>query len=192
MEDLMTTALEESINPKTGLFIKNPTRIDITATAENQQDIVDAVKGIKQKLARLVYQYNDIDRTDPPPLSGILKIREMSEEERVGFFKSLMRFKPQIIKLHINLGNYTNKRKIVNQKTNLLNSNKPRFHTEVAEKMAEAFNDIPNVVELVYTVNLTPSSILATAEVYAVSDEDYADDNLFAPAIGIEHIIANI
>jgi len=187
----MTTALEESINPKTGLFIKNPTRIDITANAENQQDIVDAVKGIKQKMARLVYQYGDIDKADPPPLSGILKIREMTEEQKVGFFKSLMRFKPQIIKLHINLGDYTNKRKVVNQKTNLLNSNKPRFHTEVAEKMAEVFSDIPNVVELVYTVNLTPSSILATAEVFSVSDEDYANNDLFAPAIGIEHIIAS-
>jgi hypothetical protein len=187
----MSDVSEQVINPKTGLYIKNPTRLDITASADNQQDIVNAVVGVKSRTARFTYQYSDIDKSDPPPLSGITKIREMTDEQRLGFFKSLMRFKPNIIKLHVNLGNYAGKRRVNSTKVNMLNSNKPRFHTEVAEKIADVFNDTPNVVELVYTVNLTPNSLIATAEVYSVSDEDYKNDDLFAPAIGLEHLVAS-
>jgi hypothetical protein len=188
----MNNAPEQTINPKTGLYSRNPTRLEITASAENQQEIVDAVVGIKSRVGRFAYQYGDIDKTDPPPLSGVLKIKEMTEDQLKGFFKSLMRFKPNIIKMHINLGNFANKKRVNNTKTNLLSSNKPRFHTEVAEKLADVFSDTHNVVEVLYTVALTPNSLVASAEVYSVSDEDYNNAELFSPAIGIEHLITNI
>lgn len=183
---------QNNINPSTGLFARNPTRVGISENAENQQDIVNAVKGVKQKVVRMIYDYSNIDKTDPPPLSGIVKIREMAEEQKLGFFKTLMRYKPNIIKLHISLGDYKNKKRASNSRINLLNSNKQRFHTEVAEKMADVFSDPTiNVVEVIYTVTLTTSSIMTYAEVFTVSKEDYDNNEFFSPAIGIEYMTHN-
>jgi hypothetical protein len=181
----------EVLNQSTGLFSRNPTRVEITNNADSQQEIVDIMRGgAKQPIVRAIYEYNDIDKSDPPPMSGILKIREMTEEQRIGFFRSLMRYKQNIIKVHISLGNYEKKRRITNSRTNLLVSNKQRFHTEVAEKMADVFSDLAsNVVEMVYTVTLSTNSIFTNVEVYGVSREEYEDDKSFAPVIGIEYFV---
>jgi len=180
---------QNSINPSTGLFARNPTRIGVTENSENQQDIVNAIKGVKQKIIRKIYDYSAIDRTDPPPLAGITKIREMTEDQKQGFFRTLMRYKPNIVKLHISLGDYKNKKRASNNRINLLNSNKQRFHTEVAEKMADVFSDPTiNVVEVIYTVTLTTNTISTYAEVFTVAKEDYDNDEFFSPAIGIEYM----
>lgn len=181
------------LNPSNGIFARNPTRLNITANADSQQEIVTAVMGAKQRTDTIVYDYSNIDKSDPPPMAGILSIREMTEKQLNGFFKTLMRSKPNIIRLHLKLGEYTNKSRVNNNRSGLLNSSKQRFHTEVAERMADVFDDhTVNVVEVMYTVNNeNPNYFSATAEVYSVPREDYDNDELFAPKIGIEHLISH-
>ena len=181
------------INPSTGIYARNPTRVSITAQQDSQQEIVSAVKGAKQRTDTVIYDYANIDKADPPPLSGVLSIRDMDQKRLEGFFKSLMRSKPNIIKLHLKLGEYTNKRRVTNQRAGMLNSSKQRFHTEVAKLMADLFSDhTENIIEVLYTVNnADPAYFSATAEVYSVSKDDYENDEIFAPAIGVEYIVSH-
>lgn len=177
-------------NPSDGIIARNPTRLSITANSDDQQEIVDNVMGNNNNMTDiLVLDYSNIDKSDPLPLSGITKIREMNEKQLIGFFKSLMRYKPNIIKLHLKLGEYPNKARVNNSRTALVNSNKQRMHTEVAERIAAVFDDQnANVVEILYTVNNRDQNYFsAQAEIYGVSSEDYDNDKFFAPAIGIEH-----
>ena len=181
-------------NPADGIIARNPTRLEITKNSESQKEIMEAVMGVTYAPTdTVVYDYSSIDREDPPPMAGVLKIREMSESQLKGFFKSLMRSKPNIVKMQLKLGEYQNKSRVINSRAALLNSNKQRFHTEVAERLADVFADhTVNVVEVIYKVNNKDQNYFsATAEVYSVPSEDYNDDKLFAPAIGIEYIVSH-
>lgn len=180
------------INPSTGIFARNPTRVEITSTARDQQEIAQAVKGSQKKIGRVVYEYKNINKKDPPPLFGILNIRDMTEPQLVNFFKNALRSKPNIIKLHISLGEYKGAKRLNNSKTSRLEGNIQRYYSEVAENIAEIFADYKNkVVELIYTVNLnSPGYFNTTAEVYYVSEEEYRNDELFSPVIGLEYIEA--
>lgn len=181
-------------NPSDGIIARNPTRLEITANADDQNEIMQAVMGItNQPTDTVIHDYSKIDKTDPPPMAGVVKIREMSEKQLKGFFKSLMRSKPNIIKMHLKLGEYTNKTRVVNSRAALLNSNKQRFHTEVAERLADVFADhTVNVTEVIYRVNnKDPNYFSATAEVYSVPSEDYENEDLFSPAIGLEFLVSH-
>ena len=181
------------VNPSTGILAKNPTRLGITEEATSQQGIAKAIKGSQQRFETVEWQYGAIDVGDAPPMSGILNIRSMTEDQLHGFFKSLMRCKHNIVTLHIKLGEYDTKRAVNNQRSNTLNSNVKRFPTEIAEKMADLFNDSSrNIVELLYTVELGDNEYFsASAEVFEVDQEQYEDDSKFSPAIGIKYIPAN-
>lgn len=181
------------VNPSSGMIIRNPTRIEITKDSETQQDIVESIRGQKQHIEKVVYDYLNVDQTDPPPLAGVIQIREMDEDQIEGFFKCLMRIKPNILKIHLKLGEYTNKRELRNNRTNLLNANKQRYPTEVAKRMADVFNDhTSNVVEVIYTVNHSePNYFSVNAKVYSAEDKDYKNDEIFAPVIGIQYIASH-
>ena len=177
-------------NPSSGLLGRNPTHIDLASYAEDQSDIVKAIKDTGVKRMQITYEYADIDPTNPPPLMGITKIRTMSTESAQKFCKNLMRARPNIFKLHIKLGDYPKAKRINDGKVRVLSSNRPRFHTEIGEKLGDIISD-PNlrVTEVLYVVhNADPGYFNATAEVYGTTDEEYADDKLFKPIISFEFI----
>lgn len=180
-------------NPSTGIYARNPTRLDVTEDAESQQEIANAIKGIGQTIGIAQYDYSTMHKSDPLPLAGVLHLREMELEQLQAYFKTVMRYRPNIIKIHIKLGEYENKRKINNSRTSLLNANKQRYATDIANIVADIFDDhASNVVELVYTVNNTDPAYFSTSvEAYGVSQEDYNNDELFAPALGMKYIEVN-
>lgn len=179
-------------NPSSGIFYRNPTRLEISDRAESQQEIAAMVKGAKVKVGRIVYDYSssDFDKSDPYPLHGILKIREMDEERLNKFLANVLRYKPSIVRLHILLGSYENKKKVVNTKIDKLNGNAQRFSTDIAKNMAEAMiNSKEKIVEVIYKVNsLDPGYFNTSVEMFGVSEEDYNNNDLFKPAIGIEYM----
>ena len=177
-------------NPSSGLFGRNPTHQEIAAEADDPSEIVKAIKQSGVKRIRVTNDYSDMDPLHPPPMSGITKIRDMSEEEIQDYCKTLMRSRPNIFKIDIKLGNYPNQHRINNQRTQMLNSNKPRFHTELGEKIGTILADRNLfVTQIVYTVhNAEPGYFNATAEVYSTSKEEYDNDKLFKPSITYEYV----
>jgi hypothetical protein len=182
----------EVINPSNGLFGVNPTHQEIAKESADQSEIVKAItnSGSGVSRMRVTYNYKDLDATDPLPLSGILKIREMSVEQAQRFCKTLMRSRPNIFKVEIKLGDYPSARRIDNFKTRTLDSDKPRFHTELGEKIGDILADKSMfVTHLVYTVNNAEvGNFSATAEVYGTNTEEYEKDELFNPVISFEFI----
>ena len=187
---MVKTENSELINKSSGLFNRNPTHMMEADNAEYQNEIVDAIKKSGVKRMQIKYDYSDIDKKSPPPMSGILKIREMNEEQAISFCKNLMRCKPNIFKIHIKLGDYPSLRRIDNSKTRLLDSRKPRFHTEIGEKMGTLLADKSMLItEIIYVVhNADPGYFNATAEVYGTTEEEYFSDKLFSPKIAFEFI----
>jgi hypothetical protein len=178
-------------NPSSGLYGRNPTHILEANDAEDQSDIVKSIKGSGAKRMRVLYEYKDADMSSPPPLAGILKMREMSEQDAVAFCKNMMRTRPNIFKAHIKLGNYPTSLRIDNRRTRLLNSRKPRFHTEIGEKIGALLADKTVLVtEIKYVVhNADPGYFNATAEVYGVRTmEEYLDEKSFNPSIEFDFV----
>lgn len=183
---------DANINPSSGLMVNNPSHKEEAQYASNQSELVKAISGAGSgvKRERTVYNYTNMDPENMPPMAGITKIRSMSEAQVINFCKSLMRTRPNIFRLHIKLGNYPHQQEMQNSKTNLLNSNEPRFHTEVGEKIGMVLADkTMHVTEIEYVVNnADPGLFSAIARVYGVPEEEYNDDKLFAPTIGFEFI----
>ena len=179
-------------NPSSGLYGRNPTefRREVAEYAEDQSDIVKAIRDSGVKRMRISLDYSDIDKANPPPLSGILGVREMTPEQAQQFGRALMRARPNIFKVDISLGNYPSARPIQNGKTRMLSSHKPRFHTELGDKIGEVLADSHlNVTRILYTVhNAEPGHFNATAEVYGTTAEEYEDDQLFKPTLTYEYI----
>lgn len=177
-------------NPSSGLISRNVTHQEIAEYAEDQSDIIRAIKESGVKRIRVSYDYTDLDPANPPPLSGILKIRKMDIQDAQSFCRTLMRSRPNIFKVDINLGDYTRARRISNYKTQMLNTNKPRFHTELGDKLGDLLADRSlNVVRIVYTVhNADAGHFSASAEVYGTSAEEYASNEFFQPTITFEYI----
>lgn len=176
-----------------GHMYRNPTHLAEADNAEDQADIVKAIKntgpGVKQMV--VTYDYGDIDKQSPPPLSGILQIRDMSPERAQVFCKNLMRSKPNIFRVHITLGDYPNQKRINSQKVRLLSSNRARFHTEIGEKIGDVLADKNLLVtEIKYNVeNVEAGRFSAIAEVYGLDNPDeYFDDKSFSPKIKFEFI----
>lgn len=178
------------INPSSGLFARNPTHIEEANEADDQDEIVKAIKGSNAKRMRVVYTYGDVDPKNPIPFMGITKIREMPEESAIQMCKNIMRNRPNIFKMNIKLGNYPSTRRIDNIKTRALNSDKQRYPTEVGEKFGELLSDPSlHVVEISYRVNTMSNGIFSTsAEVFVTNDEEYQDNKFFSPTIEFEYI----
>lgn len=176
-------------NPSSGLPYRNPSHMLEANDAEDQSEIVKAIKKTGVKRMVVTYDYANMDKQSPPPLAGITKIREMSPEQAMGYCKQLMRSKPNIFRVNIKLGNY-NQRRVDNQKTRLLNSNRARFHTEIGEKIGDVLADKNMLVtEIKYIIDKTlDGAFSATAEVYGTTTEEYFDDKNFAPTISFEFI----
>ena len=178
----------EDVMHPTGVFFRNPTHTEEADNAADQSEIVKAISGAGRERITEVITYTE--ESKPWILPGFTKVREMNEEQAEGLFKSLMRYRPNIFKVHIKLGEYKDTQPISTSKTRNLSSFKQRFHTDVAKKIAEIIVDPSlNVTEIIYTVhNSDPGSFRATGEVFGmISDEDYANDELFSPGILVEY-----
>jgi hypothetical protein len=177
-------------NPSSGLYGRNPTHQELADYAEDQSDIVKAIKDSGTKRMRVSYDYSDMDKANPPPLAGVLNIRSMTTEQAQQFCKNLMRTRPNIFKVEVKLGDYPSARPIQNGKTRLLNSNKARFHTELGDKIGDILTDSNMLVtHLVYTVhNAEPGYFHATGQVFGTTEEEYKNDLFFKPTINFEFI----
>ena len=193
--------VEEAINKETGLYKDNPTHLEIRQMAESQQEIVDMLKGIYD-FGHEEYHYMDENDTRQKPMSGILKFREMDEERTLKFFRTLFRYRSNIISIHMKLGEYPNVRKVSTNKTAALNTNKKRFHVdntvnqskpETAELIADIFNDSSrHIVEMKYTVSKDPKNFFVRCEFFETAkEEDYLNDKFFKPALGLEFYSVN-
>lgn len=177
-------------NPSSGLYGRNPTHQEIAAYAEDQSDIVRAINESGVRRMRVTYDYADLDPANPPPLSGILGVRDMTEEQAKQFCRTLMRSRPNIFKVDIKLGDHPSSRRVDSGKTRMLNSSKPRFHTELGDKLGDILADRNMcVTRIIYTVhNAEPGHFNATGEVYATTVEEYENNELFKPTINFEFI----
>jgi len=177
-------------NPSSGLFGRNPTHIEIAETAKDQSAIAKAIKDTGVKEMTLVHEYENLDKSAPPPFAGILKIRDMKEDDAVELCKNLARSRANIFNIVIKLGDYPEKQQLNNKKVQLLSSKEPRFHTEVGLRLGEILSDpTMNAVEIHYMVhNAESGAYNATAIVYGVSEEAYKDDKYFKPTIGLKYI----
>ena len=180
------------INPSSGIYARNPTRVEITDNASDQDEIVKTIMGARRQRQIMKIAYED--KKSPTALPGMLHIRDMSPKSIVKLCQNLMRTKPNIFRVLIKLGNYDGQRRISNAKTNQLNTSKQRFYTEIGEIMGNILSDRTlNVTELIYTVHdVNPGLFNATGEVYgAVSDEEYNNDEFFQPYVEIEYFSNN-
>jgi len=178
----------EDVMHPTGVFFRNPTHTEEANRAADQSEIVKAISGANRERISEVLSFTE--ESKPWTLPGFMKIREMDKQAAEGLCKSLMRYRPNIFKVHIKLGEYGDAQRLDNHKTRQLSSFKARFHTDVAETLAEILSDpVMNVTEIIYTVqNADPGNFRATGEVFGmVADEDYANDELFKPGILIEY-----
>jgi len=187
-EDVDPKAL---INPSSGLLARNPSHIGIAETAEDQSDIVRAIKGAgrHKELAHLTYE----DKDNLPMFPGILRIREMAPEQVENFCKNLMRARPNIFRIHIKLGEYPSNSEIRTKDIEKLSSHQPRHHIDVGEAISKVLCDPNNrIVELNYLVtNTTPGQFNAEGRAAAATEEEYKNDKFFKPEIIIEYFPNN-
>ena len=177
---------EDVIHP-TGIFSRNPTDLETRNRATDQSDIVKELTLSGRGKIVEVFEY--LPQDIPHTLPGVLKIRTMVEEDMKNFFKSVMRIRPNIFKLHIKLGEHTNLRPSYDRKVTNIASQAPRWATEIGLDMAQLFLDKRlNVVEMIYTIqNAAVGTFSSTCEVFTTTDEEYNDDKLFNPGIIIEY-----
>ena len=178
----------EDVMHPTGVFFRNPTHTEEANRAKDQSQIVKAISGAQRERKKEIITYTE--ETKPWVLPGFAQLRELDEQQVLGLCRVLMRYRPNIFKVHIKLGDYKTARPANNHKTKLLDSFEPRFHTEVAEVIADILSDPTlNVSEIIYVVDSTePGSFRAFGEVYGhVSEEEYEDESLFQPAVLIEY-----
>jgi len=185
--------LPKNVNPEdvmhpTGVYFRNPTHMEEADNADVQSQIVKAIVGAKREHKTEVLTYKEDAK--PWVLPGIAHIREMDQPAVEQLCKSLMRFRPNIFKIHIKLGEFPETKMVETPKTRNLSSFEPRFHTDVAKKLSEILSDRTlNVTEIIYTVHSAEAgNFRATGEVFGyVDDEDYESDEFFDPAVLIEY-----
>lgn len=176
---------EDKYNPSSGMLVRNPSHEEVAARANDQREIVAAIKESKANWQKAVYDYSDPSRI--PGLPGILKVRSLDEKNLLGFCLSLMRAKPNITGISLKLGDYENATEVRGGRINNLHSLQPRNPSDVAKDLADLFMS-SNIVEFNYTINSAKiGSFSATATAKEVDDETYKDDSLFKPYLEIEY-----
>lgn len=178
---------EEVLHP-TGVFYRNPTHKEEADNAIDQSQIVKAIIGANRQPHTETLTYTEDSK--PWIFPGFAEINTMDLVDTKQLCKNLMRFRPNIYKVHIKLGNYKSTRSIDTAKTRALSSFEPRFHTDVAEKIAEVLADKSlRVTEIIYTVHSAePGQFQAIGEVFGmVSDEEWKNKELFQPEVHLKY-----
>ena len=179
------------INPSSNMIARNPTRVDLSNEADDQRDIVNAIKEAQAKRMKVVYEYTRTPdgKWEFGGLPGLIKIHEMNEEELVEFCRTLMRFKPNITGINISLGKYETLLPYNGPKVAKLNFRKPRYPTEVAEDWAELLGDKNlKIVKVEWQVRSAgPGAFECIAKAWQTTPEEYKDEEKFSPTLEIEY-----
>jgi len=169
-----------------GTFFRNPTHLKMAERAIDQSEIVKSIRGMNKERQTQRILFNDKDNLQFP---GVLKIRDLTEEQLTGLFKSILRSRPNIYMLRISLGEYPGLRKISDKKILQVGSTRPIYQTELAERIAEVFADPRlRIADFVYYVNQQgEGTFSSTAEAYTTTEEEYNNDALFQPVLEFEY-----
>jgi len=177
---------KDSVNPETGMLFRNPSHADIAEEAEDQSEIVKFLNETGRVKERIAFTYEDLGNIQGLP--GMLEIQEMDRETLEEFFKTMLRVKPNILDVYINLGTYPDRQRHSSRSITLLNANKQRTIEETASRFAEVFSD-SNIVEFRYRIqNLSPGHFRTEASAMVTNDTAYGDKKLFKPEVSIEYI----
>lgn len=184
------------VNPSSNMIARNPTRIDLSNEADDQREIVDAIKESQAKRMKVIYEYKRLEdnedgteRWEFSGLPGLVKIHEMNEDQLVEFCRTLMRCKPNITGVSLTLGEYENLRPYSGPKINKLNFRKPRYPTEVAEDWASLLGDKTLcVVKVDWQVKSAGAGAFETiGHAWVTDSEQFEDRDKFAPTLEIEY-----
>jgi hypothetical protein len=175
-------------NPSTGVLVRNPSHVEVAERAEDQRQIVDAIKASGATWQKAIYDYSDRSRI--PGLPGALKLRDMNEPNMLGFCATLLRAKPNITGILVKFGDYPSAREYTGPKVSRIRSHQPRPPSEIAEYFASLLSDPTlHVVELRYTVNnAAPGNFESIATAKVANPDEYDDERLFEPRIEIEYL----
>lgn len=190
-EDLKTSNMDGVVNPSSRMIARNPTRIDITNEADDQRDIVDAIKGAQGKRMKIICENKRTpsgkwECSGPP---GLTKIREMPEPQLTEFCRTLLRYRPNITGLSLSLGDYESLAPISGRKIERLNFRKPRLPTEVAEDLAAILSDktlrLAKIDWKINSAGVGAFECICTA--MSTTEEEFNDDSKFAPTLTLEY-----
>jgi len=171
-----------------GLFFRNPSNIDIRSKLNDQSKIVKTLTNAGKTLQTEVFRYRETDA--PFTMPGILKIRELNQEQLENLFKNLLRIRPNVLKLHIKFGEYKTIRPILDRKVQNVGGMETKHQTDLAKDIAAVLSDSRLlVVELIYTVhNAELGKFSSSCEAFGVAtEEEYKDNKLFEPGVLIEY-----
>jgi hypothetical protein len=183
--------LAKATNPSTGILYRNPTTEDASGKSDNQTEIVKQIIGSGKKVLTEVFSPDSTNGAFP----GLKLIRVMPEETLAKFFLTLLRSRPNIFSLHVKLGDYPSAKEI--RKNNKLVSNiqvsKATEYKDLAQSFAELFADKSlNVVEVVWNLQASsPGNFFVSVECRGTNEEEYADNQFFSPAIGVDYFPNN-
>jgi len=182
---------DSKVNPSSGLYARNPTR-EVIPYAENQRDIVDQIKnaGAQQRKIQYKYHRDEKGKWRYSGVPGTIYLKEMTENQLEEFFKTLLRSKPNVIGIELELGNYESKAPYTGSKLNTLSFNKPRNTSEVARDMASLFGDPSSqIVEFSWKINSAAAGGFRTtaAAQVATDKEEYDNEDNFSPILRIEY-----
>lgn len=151
----------------------------------DQSEIVRAIKGANRKQRKETFSYEDTSSVKMP---GFKHIRNLNPEQVQKLISTLMKYRPNIYKIYINLGNY-DKSELSNNKLRKIGSGIQRAIGEIAIDIADLLSDRrANVVEFLYEVtDPSTSSFNIRAQAYGTSEEQYLDDSRFNPIVKIEY-----
>jgi hypothetical protein len=177
---------------KDQVFFRNPSLVGKADDVDNQQELVQKLMAEKKASGEITFEYTD--ESKPCSFPGFAKIRDLKKSQLTGLFNSVLRYKPNIIQLHIRLGHYPNAKQLHSVALNECGASKPRWPRDIAPKFANVFSD-PNkkIVEFIYVVsNAEPGNFRAHAQaMYVETEEEYRNEEYFEPAIGIRYFVPN-
>lgn len=181
---------KDAINPETGICFRNPSHFDEAEKAENQKEIVEAVKQAQR--TRQTVQYDYEDKMEVKKMPGVFHLREMDADNLTGFFKALLRAHPKTIGIHLSLGEYPSAKLYNGPAMRDLNANRLKTTHERAEELSKLFLEA-NVTELRYAIDAVgPGRIEMTVEAAVANEEEYKNDKLFKPRLSVEFVQAEL
>ena len=182
---------EGMVNPSSNMIARNPTRIDLSNEADDQREIVDAIKEAQGKRSKIIYEYIRLEdgKWEYSGLPGVVKIREMSEEDLEEFCRTLMRCKPNITGLSLSLGKYKTLNSYNGPKIAKLNFRKPRYPTEVASDWAALLYDKSlKIVKVEWQVKSAgPGAFECIGKAWTTTQEEYDEEENFSPVLEVEY-----
>jgi hypothetical protein len=179
------------VNPSSNMIARNPTRVDLSKDADDQREIVSAIKDAQARRMKVFYEYKHLEdgSWEFTGLPGLIKFHEMSDPELVEFCRTMMRCKPNITGIELSLGKYNDIKEYTGPKIGKLNFRKPRYPTEVAEDWASLIGDKAlRVVKVQWQIKSAgPGAFECIGKAWTTSEDEYNDKEKFSPSLDIEY-----